>query len=150
MPYNLKIAIEKLTPEQRYVIINYYFKNKTLSKISCEYLLIIGIILSITKTSVASSCLAFTNNSGPLFIVGTVGISLFGDSRIGLKYFPSQGTTLVWLKSSVATKKGKRVGTTEFAHRISPIDITFRNYHSESKELIKVANLGEILGDAIK
>ncbi len=31
---NLKIAIEKLTPEQRYVIINYYFKNKTLSKIA--------------------------------------------------------------------------------------------------------------------
>lgn len=31
---NLKIAINKLTPEQRYVIINYYFKNKTLSKIA--------------------------------------------------------------------------------------------------------------------
>ncbi len=33
---NLKIAINKLTPEQRYVIINYYFKNKTLSKIAKE------------------------------------------------------------------------------------------------------------------
>lgn len=30
------------------------------------------------------------------------------------------------------------------------IDLTFRNYHSESKELIRVSNLGEILGDAIK
>jgi len=28
--------------------------------------------------------LAFTNNSGPLFIVGTVGISLFGDTKIGI------------------------------------------------------------------
>ena len=31
---NLNNAINKLTPEQRYVIINYYFKNKTLSKIA--------------------------------------------------------------------------------------------------------------------
>ena len=30
----LNNAINKLTPEQRYVIINYYFKNKTLSKIA--------------------------------------------------------------------------------------------------------------------
>ena len=30
----LKKAIDKLTPEQRYVIINYYFKKKTLSKIA--------------------------------------------------------------------------------------------------------------------
>ena len=33
---NLKIAISKLTSEQRYVIINYYFKKKTLSKIAKE------------------------------------------------------------------------------------------------------------------
>ena len=33
---NLKIAINKLTPEQRYVIINYYFKKKTLSKMAKE------------------------------------------------------------------------------------------------------------------
>ena len=31
--------------------------------------------------------LAFTNNSGPLFIIGTVGISLFSSSSIGLKLF---------------------------------------------------------------
>lgn len=31
--------------------------------------------------------LAFTNNSGPLFIIGTVGISLFGDTRTGLLLF---------------------------------------------------------------
>ena len=28
--------------------------------------------------------LAFTNNSGPLFIIGTVGISLFGNQTIGI------------------------------------------------------------------
>lgn len=31
--------------------------------------------------------LAFTNNSGPLFIIGTVGISLFGNSLIGILLF---------------------------------------------------------------
>ena len=40
-------------------------ENNILSKIECERLL------------------AFTNNSGPLFIIGTVGISMFGNSTIG-------------------------------------------------------------------
>jgi len=31
--------------------------------------------------------LAFTNNSGPLFIIGTVGISLFGNTTVGLLLF---------------------------------------------------------------
>ncbi|MBR2787188.1 MAG: sporulation integral membrane protein YlbJ [Clostridia bacterium] len=35
----------------------------------------------------AERMLAFTNNSGPLFIVGTVGISLFGDVKIGIILF---------------------------------------------------------------
>lgn len=37
--------------------------------------------------SEAERMLAFTNNSGPLFIIGTVGISLFGDSTIGIILF---------------------------------------------------------------
>ena len=41
-------------------------KNNVLTKEECERLL------------------SFTNNSGPLFILGTVGISMFGDSRTGL------------------------------------------------------------------
>ncbi len=35
----------------------------------------------------AERLLAFTNNSGPLFIIGTVGISLFGNHLIGLLLF---------------------------------------------------------------
>lgn len=31
--------------------------------------------------------LSFTNNSGPLFIIGTVGVSLFSSSKIGLQLF---------------------------------------------------------------
>ena len=41
-------------------------KNNILSKIECERLL------------------SFTNNSGPLFILGSVGISMFGNSTIGI------------------------------------------------------------------
>ena len=41
-------------------------KNDICSKIECERLL------------------SFTNNSGPLFIVGTVGISMFGNTTIGI------------------------------------------------------------------
>lgn len=37
--------------------------------------------------SEAERMLAFTNNSGPLFIIGTVGISLFGDTTIGVILF---------------------------------------------------------------
>lgn len=35
----------------------------------------------------AERLLAFTNNSGPLFIIGTVGISLFGDTKVGIILF---------------------------------------------------------------
>lgn len=35
----------------------------------------------------AERMLAFTNNSGPLFIIGTVGISLFGDTTVGIILF---------------------------------------------------------------
>lgn len=37
--------------------------------------------------SEAERMLAFTNNSGPLFIIGTVGISLFNDTIIGIILF---------------------------------------------------------------
>lgn len=35
----------------------------------------------------AERLITFTNNSGPLFIIGTVGISLFGNTTIGLTLF---------------------------------------------------------------
>ena len=35
----------------------------------------------------AERLIAFTNNSGPLFIIGTVGILLFGDATIGILLF---------------------------------------------------------------
>lgn len=35
----------------------------------------------------AERLLTFTNNSGPLFIIGTIGISLFGNTSIGIILF---------------------------------------------------------------
>ena len=46
-----------------------YREKNILTKVECERLL------------------SFTNNSGPLFIIGTVGISMFGNSTIGLLLF---------------------------------------------------------------
>ncbi len=66
-------------------------KNNTLSKVECERLL------------------SFTNNSGPLFIIGTVGISMFGSSTIGFLLFASHILACItvgfifgfWKKSSL-------------------------------------------------
>ncbi len=86
----------------------------------------------------AERLIAFTNNSGPIFILGSVGVSLLGDVKLGKVLLISH------IISSLL------VGLIFRFWKKNTIDITFRNYHSESKELIKVANLGEILGDAIK
>ena len=42
---------------------------------------------SICSKAEGERLLAFTNNSGPLFIIGTVGISLFGNTTIGVLLF---------------------------------------------------------------
>ncbi|MBR6033705.1 MAG: sporulation integral membrane protein YlbJ [Clostridia bacterium] len=47
-------------------IVSKFYKDKICTKIEAERLI------------------AFTNNSGPLFIIGTVGISMFGDTRTGI------------------------------------------------------------------
>lgn len=42
------------------------------------------------------------------------------------------------------------VGLTFRFWKKDQVDINFRTYHSDSKELIRVSNLGEILGESIK
>ena len=84
--------------------------------------------------------LSFTNNSGPLFLIGTCGISLFGNSIIGLLLLITHllGSLTVgylfkfWKKSSN----------------------TFKNYNTsylENKlQNVSFSNLGEILANSIK
>lgn len=86
----------------------------------------------------AERLISFTNNSGPMFILGSVGVSLFGNINIGKILLISH------IVSSLL------VGFIFRYWKKDQIDLTFRNYNSESKELIRISNLGEILGTAIK
>ncbi len=92
----------------------------------------------ICSKSEAERLLAFTNNSGPIFILGSVGVSLLGNVQVGKILLISH------ILSSLI------VGFIFRFWKRNQVDLTFRNYKSESKELIRISNLGEILGDAIK
>lgn len=87
----------------------------------------------------AERIIAFTNNSGPLFIIGTVGVSMFYSKEIGLALL------LCHFLASLT------------------VGILFRNYKKEKDEFyrsfqaikkesptISFSNLGEILGESIK
>lgn len=86
----------------------------------------------------AERLIAFTNNSGPIFILGSVGVALLGNAKIG------QLLLISHILSALL------VGFIFRFWKKDQVNLTFRNYKSESKELIRVSNLGEILGDAIK
>lgn len=92
----------------------------------------------ICSKSEAERLIAFTNNSGPIFILGSVGVALLGNAELGKILLISHITSSLL------------VGLIFRFWKKDQLDLTFRNYHSESKELIRVSNLGEILGDAIK
>lgn len=83
--------------------------------------------------------LAFTNNSGPLFILGTVGIAMLKSPNIGYTLLLSHilaSLTVGYLFSF--WKKNK-------------FDINFRETKFNSKLApIKISDFGEILGNAIK
>lgn len=92
----------------------------------------------ICSKSEAERLIAFTNNSGPIFILGSVGVALLGNTELG---------KILLISHIIASLL---VGLIFRFWKKDQLDLTFRNYHSESKELIRVSNLGEILGDAIK
>ena len=82
--------------------------------------------------------LAFTNNSGPLFIIGTVGIGLFKDTNTGILLFSTHilacltvGFLFRWWKSS---KRCEKKGDCPlFSH-----------------STVSISNLGEVLSNSIK
>ena len=87
----------------------------------------------------AERIISFTNNSGPLFVVGTVGISMFYSKEIGISLL------LCHFLASLT------------------VGIFFRNYKKNTDEFYKTcqeiqkkspnisfSNLGEILGESIK
>ena len=82
--------------------------------------------------------LSFTNNSGPLFIIGTVGISMFGSSQIGLILFISH------LLASISVGFIFR-----FWHNNSSY-YDNKNYKTTNINTVNFSNLGEVLSESIK
>ena len=87
----------------------------------------------------AERMLAFTNNSGPLFILGTVGISLFGNSMIGFLLLLTH--ILACLSVGIIFRFWKSNKSTSTYY--SPIT------KNNKKEKVDFSNLGDILGKSI-
>ena len=87
----------------------------------------------------AERMLAFTNNSGPLFILGTVGISLFGNSMIGFLLLLTH--ILACLSVGIIFRFWKSNKSTSTYYST----ITKNN----KKEEVDFSNLGDILGKSI-
>lgn len=102
-------------------IVSNFRENNICSKEECERLL------------------SFTNNSGPLFIIGTVGISMFGNSTIGFLLL------ITHLLASI---------TVGFIFRFWKYNVKYtstknNSSYVNSKDNISFSNLGEIIGSSI-
>lgn len=94
-------------------------------------------VQGICTTEEAERLLAFTNNSGPLFIIGTVGIGLFKDANIGILLFITHVLACLtvgfifrfWKTSNRFGEKGTRP--------LFP------------QEQVSISNLGEVLANSI-
>ena len=94
----------------------------------------------------AERMLSFTNNSGPLFIVGTVGISLFGDSRIGLLLFITHvlACISVGISLNLFSLRQRKKKTTYTSSSFSQTKTSL-----SSAENVSFSSLGEVLGKSI-
>lgn len=85
----------------------------------------------------AEVLLAYTNNSGPLFIIGTVGISMFGSSTIGVILL----FTHILASISVGIIFGKRLGNHSLYSKSS--------LGNSSNKRVSFSTLGEVLSNSI-
>ena len=84
--------------------------------------------------------LSFTNNSGPLFIVGTVGISMFGNSTIGLLLLITH--ILSCISVGIIFRFWKyNSSNTDY---ITPKNSNYNKYNN-----VTLSNIGEVLGKSI-
>ena len=95
-------------------------QNNICSKVECERLL------------------SFTNNSGPLFIIGSVGISLLGNSTIGFLLLFTH--LLASISVGFLFRFWKRNDTEKFISDSSNV----------KNKNIKLSSLGEVIGNSIK
>lgn len=89
----------------------------------------------------AERLLAFTNNSGPLFIIGTVGISLFGNTTIGILLFITHLLACITVGILFRFwKKNNYNNSTVYKNN---------NFTTSSKNSLEIKDLGEILASSI-
>lgn len=87
----------------------------------------------------AERLIAYTNNSGPLFILGTVGIALYGNKSLGIILLISH------ILSSLL------VGYCFRFWKKDKFDINYRETKFNSKLTpLKISDIGEVLGNSIK
>lgn len=84
--------------------------------------------------------LSFTNNSGPLFIIGTVGISLFGNTLIGFLLFITH--ILAGLTTGFCFRFWKLHSTNTTKHVVNT------SVHTK-KTVATFSNLGEVISKSI-
>lgn len=87
----------------------------------------------------AERLIAYTNNSGPLFILGTVGISLFGNSMVGFLLLLTH--ILACLSVGILFRFWK--------YHPSIYNSNLGKQNSQKKEQVNFSNLGDILGKSI-
>lgn len=86
--------------------------------------------------------LAFTNNSGPLFIIGTVGITLFKSTTIGILLL------ITHILASITV--GIILGViSKFKFKYTVENISNSDYIHLNQKKCNLSNLGEILGNSI-
>lgn len=89
--------------------------------------------------------LAFTNNSGPLFIIGTVGCSMFGNSEIGFLLLITHILSCITVGIFLGIKD-------RFFLKCEEQHTSFTKKNVHNKEISRSCNfsdLGEILGKSI-
>lgn len=92
----------------------------------------------VCTTEEAERMLSFTNNSGPLFIIGTVGISLFGSTTIGLLLFFTH--ILACISVGIILRfMSKKISNSNYKSSFS----------QNSGKYVTFASLGEVLSKSI-
>lgn len=87
----------------------------------------------------AERLLAFTNNSGPLFILGTVGVSLFGNTLVGFLLLLTH--ILACISVGILFRFWRKNENQNFSN----LKVTIKN----NRQLVDFSNLGEVLGKSI-
>lgn len=99
----------------------------------------------------AERMLAFTNNSGPLFIIGTVGITLFGNTSIGILLLITHILACISVGIILKfTAKPHQAKAKNYYTNNKLSSIHFNESSQTSNSNPSFSSLGEILGNSIK